>query len=249
MLLKRIKRVFISTLVIAAIVGGCFSTYANNKDSTYKKEDIVVALDAGHNINESSYKKDYNGIGEVEYNYELVHRIKENIERIRPDVKVYLTNPDKMNKGRSSRAEECKQNNVDFIISIHQDALGHDMQTSVNGTHAIVDQDSMENVTTYLANRIIKDYSSETGIPLRNNGVDNQRNNIGLLDKATELGIPGILIECGFYDNPEYNNLINSEEGLNMVSNSISDSIIRHVITYLDKLHQNKPNEQNGFRK
>ena len=30
--------------------------------------------------------------------------------------------------------------------------------------------DSMENVTTYLASKIIKDYSSSTGIPLRNKG-------------------------------------------------------------------------------
>lgn len=248
MLIRKIKKLFISTLVIAAIVGN-FNTYANNKDCTYNEEEIVIALDAGHYMGENTYKKDYNGIGEVEYNYEIVKRIKENIEKVRPDVKIYLTNPDKTNTGRSSRAEECKKNNVDFLISIHQDALGHEMQTSTNGTHAIVDQDSMENVTTYLASKIINDYSGDTGIPLRNNGVDNTRNNIGLLDKATELGIPSILIECGFYDNPTYNNLINSKEGMENVSNSISDSIIRHIITYLDKLHQNKPNPQNGFKK
>lgn len=249
MLIKRIKKILISTLVIATIVGG-FSTYANNKETnTYNKEDIVIGLDAGHNINENTYKKDYNGIGEVEYNYEIVHRIKENIERVRPDIKIYLTNPVKMNQGRSSRAEECKDNNVDFLISIHQDALGHEIQESTNGTHAIVDQDSIENVTTYLAKKVIEDYSTYTEIPLRNNGVDDTRNDIGLLDKATELGIPGMLIECGFYDNPEYNNLINTEEGLNLVSNSISDGILRHIITYLDKVHQNKPNVQNGFKK
>lgn len=233
MLIKRIRKILASSLVIAAVVGG--TTYAI-EESTYKEEDIVIGLDAGHNLKET-YKSDYKGVLEVEYNDQIVKAIKERINVLRPDIKVIETNPNKMNLDRSGRAEWCKKKNVDFIISIHQDAIGNEEQTKVYGTHAIVDKDSVDNVTTYLAKRVINDYSTYIEMPLLQDGVNNTRNDIGLLNRATELNIPAILIECGTYDNPKYNDMINSDKGISLISDALSDSIVRHVITYLDKIH------------
>lgn len=249
MLLKRLKRKVIAILTSMMIVLSC-TTFAKAQGlNTYNDEDITIALDYGHNLNET-YKSDPNGRLEVDYAYQIGIKVKENLLSARPDIKIYETNPNKTNEKRSGRADECRENNVDFLFSLHMDSMGRQFNDKYRGTHIIVDKDSRENTTQYIAKQFIKDYSLRTGIPKRlSSGFDNTRNNIGILDRAEELGIPSALLEMGMYSNRIEHARFNDDEEVDAIAKAISDGILENVITYLDEVHSSEITEQNQYIK
>lgn len=203
-----------------------------DKNITYKPK--TIAIDAGHYWAED-YKSSPDGYLEVKYNLAISKLVKQYIEENRPYVRVIETNPNGTNTERGKRGQQAKNAGAEFLLSLHMDAIGNTWQNKVYGTHIIVDNDSSK-YTINLAKNIIDSYSSKTGIPLtRITGIDirpDGKNQITLLDTSTKLGMPAMLIEMSFMDNPAYSKKFRDSDYQKMIAKAIATSLIE---CYIDK--------------
>lgn len=203
-------------------------------NSYYTDQDTVVALDAGHYIGEPGKRSPYDDFfnyqkHEIEYNMGLVRGIEKKLKEKRPDIKIYLTNPGADNKTKSKRAVNAYNNKADLLVSIHMNAIGDEWQEKINGCCVCVNRNSTTKVKQ-MAQDFVDDYSAKTGIKkVATNGIYERGSEVGILQKATELNLPAILVECEFMDNYKAYRNFSDPDYLDMIAEVISNNIIKIV--------------------
>ena len=217
-------------VMIALLVGCMLSTCPINSSFA----DTTIAIDAGHHIYEPGKRSPYDEVFdyqkcEIEYNMGMTRLVKQKLNERRPDIKIYLTNPNATNQGRSQRAVEAKEHNVDYLISIHMNAIGDKWQNKINGCCVLVNKNATLQ-TKNMAKEFINGYSEGTGIKkVMGNGVHESGTEVGLLNKATELEIPSILLEMDFMDFYQSYRNFSDKDYLDHVADVITDCIIHSV--------------------
>lgn len=234
--IKRLILTSVSIIVINSLSGVSLNANQVKREVIYKEQ--IIALDAGHYYKET-YKCSPDKYLEVKYNLAISKLVKKYIETDRPFVKVVETNPNGTNIERSGRGTFAKNNKADLLISLHMDSLGGGWQNSTYSTHAIVDNQASK-YTQNLALSIINGYSKSTGIPLaRGNGLDirgDGANQISMLDTATRLKVPAILIEMSFMDHKVYGKKFRDAEYQKKIARALADSIITNYIDNTKKV-------------
>ena len=219
-------------VMIALLVGCMLSACPIN--SSYA--DTTIAIDAGHHIYEPGKRSPYDEVFdyqkcEIEYNMGMTRLVKQKLNERRPDIKIYLTNPNAKNQGKSQRAVEAKEHNVDMIISLHMNAIGDKWQSKISGCCVLVNKNATLQ-TKNMAKEFINEYSEGTGIKkVMGNGVHESGTEVGLLNKATELKIPSILLEMDFMDFYQSYRNFSDKDYLDHVADVITDCIIHSVDT------------------
>ena len=225
LILKKFKKVL--TLLL---IGVMVSSFGYN--SSYA--DVTVGIDSGHYMGEPGKRSPYDPVfnyqkAEIEYNMGMARLVKQKLKERRPDIKIYLTNPNATNQGRSQRAVEAKEHNVDYLISIHMNAIGDKWQNKINGCCVLVNKNATLQ-TKNMAKEFINGYSEGTGIKkVMGNGVHESGTEVGLLNKATELKIPSILLEMDFMDFYQSYRNFSDKDYLDHVADVITDCIIHSV--------------------
>ena len=219
-------------VMIALLVGCMLSACPINSSFA----DTTIAIDAGHHIYEPGKRSPYDEVFdyqkcEIEYNMGMTRLVKQKLNERRPDIKIYLTNPDAKNQGKSQRAVEAKEHNVDMIISLHMNAIGDKWQSKISGCCVLVNKNATVQ-TKKIAKNFIDEYSEGTGIEkVMGNGVHESGTEVGLLNKATELKIPSILLEMDFMDFYQSYRNFSDKDYLDHVADVITDCIIHSVDT------------------
>lgn len=227
----KFKKLMIGLILSALLLSGMNYGYSQ---SYYQEEDIVIALDAGHYIGEPGKRSPYDSFWdtqklEVQYNLSIVRLVEAKLKEQRPDIKIYLTNPYGTNNTRSARAVDCEKHNVDVIFSVHMNAIGDEWQEKITGACICVNKEA-DRWTKDMAQDFVDDYSKQTGIKKTcTDGIYERGSEVGLLHKATQLGISAILIECDFMDNYEVYRNFSDPTYLDMISDVITENIIRAV--------------------
>ena len=219
-------------VMIALLVGCMLSACPINSSFA----DTTVGIDSGHYMGEPGKRSPYDPVfnyqkAEIEYNMGMARLVKQKLKERRPDIKIYLTNPNATNQGRSQRAVEAKEHNVDYLISIHMNAIGDKWQNKINGCCVLVNKNATLQ-TKNMAKEFINEYSEGTGIKkVMGNGVHESGTEVGLLNKATELKIPSILLEMDFMDFYQSYRNFSDKDYLDHVADVITDCIIHSVDT------------------
>ena len=217
-------------VMIALLVGYMLSACPINSSFA----DVTVGIDSGHYMGEPGKRSPYDPVfnyqkAEIEYNMGMARLVKQKLKERRPDIKIYLTNPNATNQGRSQRAVEAKEHNVDYLISIHMNAIGDKWQNKINGCCVLVNKNATLQ-TKNMAKEFINEYSEGTGIKkVMGNGVHESGTEVGLLNKATELEIPSILLEMDFMDFYQSYRNFSDKDYLDHVADVITDCIIHSV--------------------
>ncbi len=217
-------------VMIALLVGCMLSACPINSSFA----DVTVGIDSGHYMGEPGKRSPYDPVfnyqkAEIEYNMGMARLVKQKLKERRPDIKIYLTNPDAKNQGKSQRAVEAKEHNVDMIISLHMNAIGDKWQSKINGCCVLVNKNATVQ-TKKIAKNFIDEYSEGTGIEeVMGNGVHESGTEVGLLNKATELKIPSILLEMDFMDFYQSYRNFSDKDYLDHVADVITDCIIHSV--------------------
>lgn len=205
-----------------------------NANQYYTEEDTVVALDYGHFWGEPGKRSPYDSFWdcqklEIQYNLSVGRLVEQKIKEKRPDIKIYLTNPNGTDKTRGQRAVNSYNHKADILVSLHMNAIGDEWQSKINGTCICINKNSSA-LTKKLAQDFVDDYSEKTNIPkVCTNGIYERGNEVGILQKGTELGIPSFLIEMDFMDNYQVYRNFGDKEYIDMIADVISDNIIKII--------------------
>ena len=217
-------------VMIALLVGCMLSACPVNSSFA----DVTVGIDSGHYMGEPGKRSPYDQVfnyqkAEIEYNMGMARLVEQKLKERRPDIKIYLTNPDAKNQGKSQRAVEAKEHNVDMIISLHMNAIGDKWQSKISGCCVLVNKNATVQ-TKKIAKNFIDEYSEGTGIEeVMGSGVHESGTEVGLLNKATELKIPSILLEMDFMDFYQSYRNFSDKDYLDHVADVITDCIIHSV--------------------
>ena len=105
----------------------------------------------------------------------------------------------------------------------------HEWQDKITGACICVNKEA-DRWTKDMAQDSVDDYSKQTGIKKTcTDGIYERGSEVGLLQKATQLGISAILVECDFMDNYEVYRNFSDPAYLDMISDVITENIIRAV--------------------
>ena len=221
-------------LLIGVILLGIGNKFKRTEVDAMNDNQTIIALDAGHYFSEPGKRSPYDPFWgqqkrEIQYNMDMVRRVEAKIKEQRPDIQIYLTNPDGIDTTRSQRAVNAKKAGVDMLFSLHMNAIGDEWQESIKGTCICVNKHSTIGVKK-MAQKFVDQYSEDTGIQKTcNDGIYERGAEVGILDKATKLNMPAILIEMDFMDNYEVYRNFGDNNYLNMIANSIANNIIQAV--------------------
>ena len=224
----------LTLLLLGAIISTTFFKAPAKECEAYTDNDTVIALDAGHYFSEPGKRSPYDSFWgrekrEVQYNLDMVRRVEAKIKEQRPDIQIYLTNPNGTDTTRSQRAVNAKNANVDMLFSLHMNAIGDEWQDKVKGTCICINKHSEIGVKR-MAQKFVDQYSKDTGIKkVCTDGLYERGAEVGILDKATKLGLPAILIEMDFMDNYEVYRNFGDNDYLDMIAESIANNIIQAV--------------------
>lgn len=221
-------------LLIGVMLLGIGSKFKRTEVDAMNDNQTIIALDAGHYFSEPGKRSPYDPFWgqqkrEIQYNMDMVRRVEAKIKEQRPDIQIYLTNPDGIDTTRSQRAVNAKKAGVDMLFSLHMNAIGDEWQDTIKGTCICVNKHSTIGVKK-MAQKFVDNYSENTGIQKTcNDGIYERGAEVGILDKATKLNMPAILIEMDFMDNYEVYRNFGDNNYLDMIADSIANNIIQAV--------------------
>ncbi len=224
----------LTLLLLGAICTGMFFKSPIKECDAQSDDKTIIALDAGHYFSEPGKRSPYDSFWdrekrEIQYNLDMVRRVEAKIKEQRPDIQIYLTNPKGVDTTRGQRAVKAKQANVDILFSLHMNAIGDEWQEDIKGTCICINKHSSIGVKK-MAQKFVDNYSKDTGIKkVCDNGLYERGAEVGILDKATKLNMPAILIEMDFMDNYEVYRNFGDNDYLEMVADSIANNIIQAV--------------------
>ena len=230
-LIIKVKKIMVMLIMAAMLVANFGYSEANEYYTDY---DTVVALDAGHYIGEPGKRSPYDDFfnyqkAEIEYNIGIVRLVEKKLQEKRPDIKIYLTNPDATNKTRAQRAVKAYNHKADLLVSVHMNAIGDEWQNKVNGCCVCVNKNASIGVKK-AAQTFIDGYSEGTGIKkIAQDGIYERGSDVAILQKANELDIAAILVECDFMDNYQSYRNFSDFDYLDMVAETIANNIINLI--------------------
>lgn len=224
--IKKISAMSLAILMTSGFFTGI--TSANNNET-------VICLDAGQYIDQPG-KRSPDGYQEVTYTFAMVKKVKAEIEKQRPNVKVIESNADGTNTGIGQRGKYALANKADFMLSLHMDSVGGDWQNRASGFHFISQTDSPKEVKADIK-KMIEEYASGTEIPKhRSTGFDDNRPDLTMLECVSPANsedynyVPSTLLEMSFMDHEVLAFKLRDEEYQNKVAKVIADTLIKNVI-------------------
>lgn len=183
---------------------------------------IVIVLDPGHGGSDPGAI--YGSLQEKNLNLKIANYVKEELEKY-SGVTVYLTRSNDTYVTLSDRVTYSKNVGATSFISIHVNAAGSG-QTSANGAEVYVSAHSSYNSnSTALSNKILAELAkvglSNRGVKINNDdhnngkyGDGNWQDDLAVIRGNILNGIPAILVEHAFINNPSDYNLLSSEAKL-----------------------------------
>ena len=221
----------ISAVSLAILMTSGFFTNITNANN----DETVICLDAGQYIDQPG-KRSPDGYQEVKYTLAMVKKVKAEIEKQRPNVKVIESNADGMNTGIGQRGKYALANKADFMLSLHMDSIGEDWQNRASGFHFISQTDSPKEVKTDIR-KMVEEYANGTEIPKhRSIGFDDNRPDLTMLECVSPANsedynyVPSTLLEMSFMDHEVLAFKLRDEEYQNKVAKVIADTLIKNVI-------------------
>jgi N-acetylmuramoyl-L-alanine amidase len=165
-----------------------------------RRDLMKIMLDAGHGYNTPG-KRSPDGLKEYEFTRAVANYAR-NILNTYKDVTVYFSHSDEKDVALQARTDMANRLNVDLFVSIHANAFGSTWNDA-NGIETFV-YVTKPRVAYELAQKIQRHLITSTG--LKNRGVKTADFHV-----LRETKMDAVLVECGFYTNPEEVKLIRSE--------------------------------------
>ncbi len=202
---KFIKRMLIMIFTILMIIG--IASVSN------AAEDVIVALDPGHGGNDSGAVG--GNLVEKELTWKIATRVKEILDA-EPGITGVLTKDYNESLDRETRARRALANGADLLVSFHINSNGS--SNSLSGAEVYITHDTTQ--------KRFYEYSNILGLDilqnLRNVGVPSHSSKpltrvgadwdvyqdgviadyYGIISWPMHLGIPGMIIEHAFINNP-----------------------------------------------
>jgi len=133
--------------------------------------------------------------------------------------------------GKINKLVKDYPNKKFFLISIHCDKLTEDIKglgNKAKGGHIIIGKSvykGKNRVENYIKSKEIANiFSNVFKKEAKNWRGIHERDNIAMVNQPN---CPSILIECGFYDNYDESTWLNSQEGIDFISNLLVKSTIQ----------------------
>ncbi|MHC0037824.1 N-acetylmuramoyl-L-alanine amidase [Pseudoneobacillus sp. C159] len=176
---------------------------------------MKIMLDAGHGYNTPG-KRSPDGFREYEFTRSVATYARGLLETYK-DVNVYFSHSDERDVPLKERTDTANKLGVDLFLSIHANAYGTTWN-SANGieTYVYVTKPTRSYA---LAQKIQRQLITATG--LRNRGVKTANFHV-----LRESKMDSVLIECGFYTNPEEVKLLRSEAYRRTCAEAITKAIV-----------------------
>jgi N-acetylmuramoyl-L-alanine amidase len=174
-----------------------------------------IMLDAGHGYNTPG-KRSPDGLREYEFTRAVANYARRLLESYQ-NVNVFFAHSDERDVPLQERTASANKLNVDLFVSIHANAYGSTWN-SANGIETFVY--ITKPARSYaLAQKIQRQLVTLTG--LRNRGVKTANFHV-----LRETNMDAVLVECGFYTNPEEIKLIRSESYRRTCAQAITNAIV-----------------------
>jgi N-acetylmuramoyl-L-alanine amidase len=176
---------------------------------------MKIMLDAGHGYNTPG-KRSPDGLREYEFTRAVANYARRLLESYQ-DVNVFFSHSDERDVPLQVRTTSANTHNVDLFVSIHANAYGTTWN-SANGIETFV-YITKPPRSYELAQKIQRHLVNLTG--LRNRGVKTANFQV-----LRETKMDSVLVECGFYTNPEEIKLIRSESYRRTCAEAITKAIV-----------------------
>lgn len=165
-----------------------------------RREYMKIMLDAGHG-NNTPGKRSPDGLREYEFTSTVANYAR-NLLNTYQNVTVYFSHSDETDVSLKDRTDMANRLNVDLFVSIHANAYGSTWNDA-NGIETYVYVTKPPKAYE-LAQKIQHQLITATG--LRDRGVKTADFHV-----LRETKMESVLVECGFYTNPDEIKLIRSE--------------------------------------
>lgn len=176
---------------------------------------MKIMLDAGHGY-DTPGKRSPDGLKEYEFTRAVANYAMRLLETYQ-DVNVLFSHSDERDVPLQERTNSANTHKVDLFVSIHANAYGSTWN-SANGIETYVYVTKPP--TAYaLAQKIQRNLINSTG--LKNRGVKTASFHV-----LRETKMDSVLVECGFYTNPEEAKLIRSESYRRTCAEAITKAIV-----------------------
>ena len=189
---------------------------------------LVIAIDAGHGSVDGGATQ--NGIREAELNWELATQVKAELQTYW-GIEVYLTRGSSEWQSNAGRGRTGLSVNADFTISIHNNSNTDSASTGVETYYTL--NPSYTQFTKAVATDICANISSVLGI--KNRGAKTRQSSQGgyrdyytFIDEATRAGIPSVLVECCYINNPTEAAKIAQQENQKKVATAIATALAKN---------------------
>jgi N-acetylmuramoyl-L-alanine amidase len=176
---------------------------------------MKIMLDAGHGYNTPG-KRSPDGLREYEFTRAVANYARGMLETYK-DVNVYFSHSDERDVPLSDRTNAANRLGVNLFVSIHANAYGSTWNNA-NGIETYV-YVTKPPKSFELAQKIQRQLITATG--LRNRGVKTADFHV-----LRETKMDAVLIECGFYTNPEEVKLLRSEAYRRTCAEAITKAIV-----------------------
>lgn len=237
-LITKLKNIILSLLIVSATIGTSFlinnkKTHAQETTETTPKIGITIVLDAGHGgIDPGSIGK-ISKTTEADINLKVVKKLEQLLKSSGVDVVLTRTDEnglygvysrDYKTRDMKARKEIITSSNANLLVSIHMNSF---IQNKYRGAQVFYDDTNEFSSTLALA--IQNCFAID--LPESNKGISIGDYYILKCDSS----IPSVLCECGYLSNPEDEKLLITDE----YQNTLSYSIYKGIISYLNQPHQN----------
>ena len=189
---------------------------------------LVIAIDAGHGSVDGGATQ--NGIKESELNWELATQVKAELQTYW-GIEAYLTRGSSEWQSNAGRGRTGLSVDADFTISIHNNSNTDSASTGVETYYTL--NPSYTQFTKSVATDICANISSVLGI--KNRGAKTRQSSQGgyrdyytFIDEATRAGIPSVLVECCYINNPTEAAKIAKPENQKKVATAIATALAKN---------------------
>ena len=171
-----------------------------------------IAIDAGHGGRDPGAV--YEGRREKDDTLRLALAVGEILER--NGVDVVFTRTEDIYDSPTRKAQIANEANVDYLVSIHRNAMP--IPGSASGIETLVYQEGNQ------ASNLAEDINEELEkVGFQNRGVI-PRPNLAVLRRSK---MPAVLVEVGFIDNEEDNQLF--DEKFDQIAQAIADGVLMYL--------------------
>ena len=198
------------------------------------KNDFVVVLDPGHGGSDPGACRTINGVNY--YERDIVLKIAQycKAELENSGVKVYLTRTDNTSPlmDRRERTDYAVSVGADVIVSLHINSTSGATTTASGSMVYVPNTDTVSGTVSNELAEVILQKLAELGLKNRGSIVDE---GLGMILYPKEEGIPGILVEHAFVNNPsDVANYLSTEEQLKKLGTADAKGILEYFAPMLE---------------